>query len=120
MKKRPYHNLIVWQEADELCLQAYRLLPNFPSDERFALCSQIRRSASSIPMNIVEGNSRRSIKDRLHFIEYAEGSLEELDYQLSLSMRLGYITKKRHEELEDQIGKVGYLLTQFRKGIINK
>jgi len=68
-------------------------------------------------MNIVEGNIKRSDKEKLHFIEYAEGSLEELDYQLLLSRDRGYITGKQCEEFRNTIGKVSYLLTQFRKGI---
>ena len=96
---------------------AYSLLPNFPSEERFALCSQIRRSAYSVPMNIVEGNKKRSKKDKLHFMEHSEASLEELDYQLYLSRDLGYIREKQFQEFRLMIGKVSYLLTQFRSGI---
>ncbi|HCI03927.1 MAG: four helix bundle protein [Candidatus Peribacteraceae bacterium] len=120
MRKRPHQDLVVWKEADKLCLQAYELLPHFPTEERFALCSQIRRAATSIPTNIVEGNYRRSNKERLRFFEIAEGSLEELSYQLSLSMRLGYITNEQFELLDNQIGKVGYLLTKLRKVLSNK
>ncbi|MBU0767255.1 four helix bundle protein [Patescibacteria group bacterium] len=120
MRKRPYQNLIVWKEADALCLEVYKLLPKFPPEERYALCAQIRRSATSVPTNIVEGNTKRSNKERLHYLEHAEGSLEELDYQLSLSSRLDYITAEQYEELNNQVGKVSYLLNKFRSGILNK
>lgn len=68
-------------------------------------------------MNIVEGNMKRSKKDRMHSIEHAEGSLEELDYQLFLSKELGYVTEERREEIGNLLRKVSYLLTKFREGV---
>lgn len=117
MKQRHYETLIVWQEAHKLCMHAYDVLLHFPDEEKFALCSQIRRASYSVPMNIVEGNTKRSAKQKLQFIEYSEGSLEELDYQLLLSRDRGYITSEQFENFRNDIGKVSYLLTQFRKGI---
>ena len=87
-RARPYEQLIVWQEAHKLCLDVYALIPQFPIEERFCLCSQIRRAAYSVPMNLVEGNSKRSWKEKARYVEIAEGSLEELDYQLLLSKDL--------------------------------
>jgi len=98
-------------------MDIYDLLPNFPVEERFNLCAQIRRAAYSVPMNIVEGNIKRSNKEKLRYIEHSEGSLEELDYQLFLSQDRGYITQEKFEALRNAIGKVSYLLTQFRKGV---
>lgn len=116
--KKQYENLIVWKEADQLCLEIYALLPQFPSEERYCLVNQLRRSAYGIPMNIVEGNVKRSTKDKLNFLQHAEGSLDELDYQLSLSNRLGYISDTQYETLLSRVRKVGYLLYTFRSGII--
>ncbi len=118
MKTRHYETLIVWKEAHNLCKKVYKLLPSFPAYERYCLCQQMRRSAYSVPMNIVEGNIKRSCKDKLHFIEHAEGSLEELDYQLLLSHELGYIPLNKLEELRNDINRVSYLMKQFRDGII--
>jgi len=120
MKERQYQKLIVWKEADQLCLDIYALIKQFPSEEKFALSMQMRRAAYSVPMNIVEGNVKRSAKDKLNYLQHAEGSLDELDYQLSLSERLGYIKKEQSDELRSRINKVGYLLTKFRSGIMNK
>jgi len=117
VSSRLYEKLVVWQEAHKLCLSVYKLLPQFPSEERFCLCNQIRRSAYSVPMNIVEGNSKRSSKEKLHFIEHSEGSLEELDYQLFLSRDLKYITSEQFELFRNHIRRVSYLLTRFRAGI---
>ncbi len=120
MRKRPYEDLIVWREAHQLCMDVHMLLSHFPSKERFELCSQIHRSAYSVPMNIVEGNMKRSKKERLRFLEYSEGSLEELDYQLLLSRDLKYITVEQFDTMRMKVGKVSYLLTKFRIGIETK
>jgi len=69
----------------------YRLTKNFPSEEKFGLVSQMRRSAISIPSNIAEGKGRASKKEFAHFVSIARGSLAELETQLLLSFRLGYI-----------------------------
>lgn len=117
MRTRPYEELIVWKETHELCLDVYKLMPQYPTEERFALCSQIRRAAYSAPMNLVEGNCKRSRKEKLHYVETAEASLEERDYQLLLSRDLKYITADQFQKLRERIGKVSYLLTKFRSGI---
>lgn len=71
-------------------------------------------------MNIVEANMKRTKKNRLNFLNHAESSLEELDYQFLLSRDLKYITAEQFEKLRLQIGKVGYLLERFRNGIVLK
>lgn len=120
MSKKFYETLIVWQEAHKLCMSIYKLLPELPKHERYALASQLQRSAYSIPMNIVEGNAKRSHKEKLRFMEIAEASLDELDYQLYLASDLQYITKRQLDAYRKQLNKVAYLLQQFRKGIKNR
>ena len=120
MRKRLYEDLIVWQEAHRLCVDVHSLYPQFPQHERRELWSQIHRAAYSIPMNIVEGNSKRTKKSRLNFMSHSEASLEELDYQLLLSRDLKYITTEQFESFRLKIGKVSYLLTKFRMGIESK
>jgi four helix bundle protein len=84
-------DLIAWQRADDLFIEVHRLAKQFPRDERFELCSQIRRAAYSVPANIVEGFARRSLRERLHFLNVAEASLAEVGYCLHVAKRLGYI-----------------------------
>lgn len=110
MKTRQYQKLIVWQEAHELCKKIYKYTKNLPSDEKFGLTSQIRRSAYSIPMNIAEGNGRRTKKDKSRFLDIAIASLEELHYQRLLAFELGYISKEHQNDLLDHIQRVGFLL----------
>jgi len=82
---RPHHGLKVWQEAMELARVVYRVTGGFPSDERFGLTAQMRRSAVSVPSNIAEGCGRASRKELIQFLYIARGSLSELETQARLS-----------------------------------
>ncbi len=86
-----YRELLVWQKGMVIVEEVYRLTLKFPSEEKFGLVSQMRRSAISIPSNIAEGKGRASKKEFAHFVSIARGSLAELETQLLLSFRLGYI-----------------------------
>jgi four helix bundle protein len=119
MRSRPYEKLIAWQEAHRLCIHAYELTKRFPSEERFSMTNQVRRSAYSIPMNIAEGNAKRSTKDKAHFFEMAIASLEELHYQCKLSYELKYISDKQLLDIDDQIQRTGFLLTKLRSSILS-
>ncbi len=118
MHERPYEKLIVWKEAHQLCLEAYALTVDFPLHERFCLGQQIRKSAYSVPMNIAEGNSRRTAKDKAKFMDIAQASLEELHYQLLLARDLKYLSPGKFVEMDGRIQKVSYLLIRFRQGIL--
>ena len=85
-----FRDLTVWQKGHQLVLEIYRITQSFPSEERFGLVSQMRRSAISIPANIAEGFKKRSQKDKANFYNIAQGSLEELRYYLILGKDLGY------------------------------
>lgn len=65
---RSYRDLIVWQKAVDLCVEAYRLSKKLPKEELYALSDQIRRAAVSVPSNIAEGHARHSRKDFAHFL----------------------------------------------------
>jgi four helix bundle protein len=87
---RPHQRLDVWQDAMSLVEAIYRFSRTFPATERFALTSQIRRAAISIPSNLAEGAARRSTQDYLRFLSIARGSLSELDTQMQIAHRLGF------------------------------
>jgi four helix bundle protein len=113
-----FKNLIVYQKSKELVKQVYALLKQFPDDERFALCGQMRRAAISVPSNIVEGMARLSTKDQSHFLNIAYGSLMELYAQLDIAHDLGYLTEKEFIKIETQIDEIDKMivsLTYIRK-----
>lgn len=85
---KTFRDLVAWQKAHELTLAIYRITGTFPQDEKFGIVSQLRRSASSIATNIVEGHKRNGRRDFLHFLNLADASLEETKYHLILSKDL--------------------------------
>ncbi len=104
---RDHRKLRAFELADELALAVYQATKAFPPDERFGLTSQMRRAAVSIASNIVEGCARRTEANYLRFLEIAHASARELDYQLSLSARLGYLAElDRARPLADETNRV--------------
>lgn len=89
---KSFKELKVWQKAHELVLCIYKITKKFPEDEKFGLISQMRRAAVSIASNIVEGFHRYSDKVSNNFYDIADGSIEELKYQLILSKDLKYLS----------------------------
>ncbi len=94
-----FRNLRVWREGHLLALAVYAATSDLPSEERFGLSAQMRRSAASIPMNVAEGSGRRTDRDFARFTSMAIGSCNELEYQLILTSDLGYISADVGEEL---------------------
>ena len=88
----------------------YALLKQFPDDERFALCGQMRRAAISVPSNIVEGMARLSTKDQSHFFNIAYGSLMELYAQLDIAHDLGYLSENEFIKIETQIDEIDKMI----------
>jgi four helix bundle protein len=101
-----YKNLIVFQKADELAFQIYKLTETFPRHEFFGLTSQIRRAALAIPTNIAEGYGRKSKKELSRFLDIALGSLAEVEYLLEFAKRLNYIKHDVSEilSLKEEVG----------------
>ena len=96
-----FRKLDVYQESKKYVLHIYELLKQFPKEEQYALCDQLRRAAVSIPSNLVEGMGRVSIKEQIHFIEIAFGSLSETICQLDIACELNYISKDQLTQLEN-------------------
>jgi four helix bundle protein len=95
-----------------LTLDVYTQTRGFPADERFALTSQLRRAASSIPFNIAEGTARGDAECR-QFLRISLGSAAELEYGVLLSRDLGYLSDAQYEALDSQIGPVKRMLVAF-------
>ncbi len=103
-----YRDLLVWQKAVDLATCVYETTRNFPAAERYALSDQMRRAAVSVPSNIAEGQARQSAKEFSHFLYVALGSLAELDTQLTIARKLGYVE-------EGETGPLGGRLTEVRR-----
>jgi four helix bundle protein len=112
---RDYRQLDAWRRAHRLVIDVYGATARFPTDERFGLTSQMRRSATSIPTNISEGSGRDSDIDYARFLGYGVASATELEYQLLLARDLGYITPERHQRLDDELGEVRAMLLSINR-----
>ena len=112
--------MIAYQKAKEVVKRTYKLLKKFPSDERFAMCDQLRRASVSITSNIAEGVNRYSIKDKSHFIEMAYGSLMEVSSQFGIAEDLNYITPEERINMDQLIEEVARLLSGLQKSYNTK
>ena len=105
-----YRDLDVWQKAMDLVTACYEAAGRFPRKEEFGLGSQIRRAAVSIPSNIAEGHGRSSTGEYLHHLAIAHGSLMELETQLEIAHRLGYLTPTELREKLELAGELGRMM----------
>jgi four helix bundle protein len=99
MAVKTYRDLVVWRKAVDLVEQVYRSTSEFPRQELYALTTQMRRAAISIPSNIAEGQGRQTTKDFLHFLAIARGSSRELETQCIIAQRLGYTNQSQTSEV---------------------
>ena len=99
---RDYTKIEAWKLADDLTVAVYERTRVFPKEEMYGLTSQLRRASYSVPANIVEGSSRETKKDYLHFLYIARGSLSETQYFIHLSRRLGYLSAQEADGLVGQ------------------
>jgi four helix bundle protein len=99
---RDYTKIEAWRLADDLTVAVYGRTRSFPREEIYGLTSQLRRASYSVPANIVEGASRESKKDYLHFLYIARGSLSEAQYFIHLARRLGYLPSEEADGLHRQ------------------
>ena len=88
---KTHKDLNVWQYSIDLVAKIYEISKNFPKEETFGLQSQIRRAAVSIPSNISEGASRNSKKEFIQFLYIALGSASELDTQIIIANKIGFL-----------------------------
>ena len=114
-----FRKLDVYQNAKKLSRFVYALLKNYPADERFGLCLQMRRAVTSIAINIAEGFGRFSAKEKAHFIEIAYGSLTEILCELELSLDEQYISESEFSDAESQIISISKQLSRLHSAILN-
>ncbi len=113
-KSQSFRDVVVWQKAHAFALAVYRCTDAFPKHELFALTSQLRRAAGSVPANFVEGFRKRTTPDKLRFYNIAQGSADECLYHLILAHDLGYADTG---VLQTDIEEVSRLLQGYINGL---
>ena len=120
MKRSSFEDLVVWQKSMDLVEVTYSLIDKLPSYERNALKDQMRRSVTSIPSNIAEGQQRESAKEFTYFLSIAKGSAGELFTQISICERLGYLQENEIKQAIDLIKQIKKMIETLAITINNK
>ena len=120
MGVQKYEDLIVWQKAMDLVEEIYRLTKLLPNDEIYALSSQMKRAAVSIPSNIAEGQERNTTKDFINHLYIAKGSKGELETQVLLCVRLQYLAQPQIATAQNLLTEVGKMLNALIQSLSTK
>jgi four helix bundle protein len=117
---RPHEKLDVWKKSMDLVVRVYKATENFPKEEKLGLTSQIHRAAVSVPANVAEGAGRRSQKEFACFLSNAQGSASELETELLIAYRLGYLDRETFGELQTSLEKIGQMLHGLARHVRTK
>jgi len=117
---RPHENLDVWKRGVDFVVEVYKATEGFPKEERFGLTSQLRRAAVSVPANIAEGAARKSSREFAHFLSNAQGSASEVETELLIAYRLGYLSEKQFASLRASHDLIGKMLSGLTRQIRNR
>ena len=109
-KNHSFRNLTVWQRSMTLVEEIYRVTRRFPREELFGLTAQIRKASVSIPSNIGEGKRRKRERAFLHHLDIALGSQGEVDVQLEIALRVGFLPNKDYKQIQLIVDEVGRML----------
>jgi len=112
-----YRDLLIWQKGMALVRQVYLITTAFPDHERFGLSAQMRRAAVSVPSNIAEGQARQGRREFVQFLSHAEGSLAELDTQLTLAIDLNYCREPHAHQCAAAIEELQKMVAGLRRKI---
>ena len=108
-----FKNLIVWQKSMDMVVKIYPKINMLPKEERFCLGQQMRNSAVSVPSNIAEGQARNSIKEFIHHLNFSKGSAAELETQLLVCERLGYLEKDDINDVIEQLHLIDAMINKL-------
>src|SRR5262245_27612647 len=109
--EKPHKKLDAWKLSMDLVIDVYRETEKFPSREKYGLSDQIRRATVSIPSNIAEGAARQTPKEFANYLHIAQGSLSEMDTQLELARRLGYMDEMAQRSLDTRMDRIDKTIT---------
>ena len=118
--KKPHRNLLAWQKTMDFAVNIYELTRKFPQEEMYGLTSQLRRAAVSAPSNIAEGAAGRTRQQFSNYLSNAIGSLNEVDTQLELALRLGYATGAEYDRLYQALDECLALTYGLRRSVSRK
>lgn len=116
---KPHKKLIAWQKSMELVVAIYDATNVFPKEETYGLTSQLRRTSISVPSNIAEGACDRSVDQFRNFLSIAIGSLNEINTQLELAYRIGYLDEGRHDKIQSLVDEGLAVVYGLKRSLTN-
>ena len=117
INERPHKKLDVWKKSIDLVTMIYEITKSLPAEENYGLKSQMRRAAISVPSNIAEGLTRRTVNDKLHFLNIAQGLLSDIDTQVELCLRLKYFDETCYKDIETHLIEIQKMLSGLNKSL---
>jgi four helix bundle protein len=115
-----FRELHVWQRGMDVVETVYRVSAEFPKSELYGLTGQVRRAAVSVPSNVVEGHTRASTKEYLNHLSMAQASLAEVETQLEIASRLGYVASTELSAILEQTAVLGKQLYALRNALARR
>lgn len=112
--------MIVWQKAMDLTVLIYKITIKLPKEEIYSLTNQMRRSAVSIPSNIAEGQVRNSTKEYIQFLRIAQGSRAELETQILICQKIGYLSDVDIFDIINLTEEIGKMISSMIVKLKNK
>ena len=116
-RRTSHKDLILWQKSMDLAVEVHQFALRLPAFERFGLAAQLRRAAVSVPSNVAEGTARRTTREFISYLYIARGSLAEIETQLLLARRLGYVDEATVRALSPAMAEVGRLVNAVIRGL---
>ncbi|HEY3167041.1 MAG TPA: four helix bundle protein [Candidatus Binatia bacterium] len=118
--EKPHKKLEAWNQSMDLVVEIYKATEQLPKQEIYGLTNQVRRAAVSIPCNIAEGAARQTKKEFTNFLHIAQGSLSELDTQIEIASRLGYLDVECRTSLDEKMEPVDKMITGLIRHLSKK
>ena len=117
---RPHEKLDLWKKAVDFVVAIYKVTEGFPKEEKFGLTSQLRRASVSIVANISEGAARQTRKEFRQFLSHSQGSASEVDTELTISLRLNYLTREDFRRLTEDLDHIGRMITRLSQSLVTR
>jgi four helix bundle protein len=118
--EKPHKKLEAWKQSMDLVVDIYEATKDFPHQEIYGITNQVRRAAVSVPSNIAEGAARQTKREFMNFLHVAQGSLSELDTQMEIATRLGFIDSKRRQSLNEKMVPIDKMITGLIRHLSKK